>query len=62
MSAIKTKRPTKTVYWDAKDGRFMCIVWDGERARHHKIPKTVLTEAEAKKIVKPLGMEYHDFG
>lgn len=50
----------KTFCWDDKAGRFTLIVWDGERARHHKLPKDLVTieQAEAFADEHDLGMAW----
>lgn len=53
---IRKKKIVKNVVFDDRSQRWLCIVWDGTFARHHKLPKTVMTEAQAKKISKSLGL------
>ena len=48
---------TKTLYRDEKQGRFVYIVWDGERAMHHRLPKGVRTLEEAQELVDDLGLD-----
>lgn len=45
-------KPVKTLYWDDRAKQFVYIVWDGSYAKHHELPKTVITEKDAKAYIK----------
>lgn len=55
---------TRTLYWDAKDARFVYIVFDGTFAQHHRIPRDITEKdaAEAYIAERDLGLAPHLVG
>lgn len=49
-----TTKPKRTLYYDAKDNRWMLVVMSGNRVKHHKFPKTIVSERDAKTHAKEI--------
>lgn len=47
---------TKTVYFDEKQGRFVCIVKEGDFVTHHRLPKDLRDKGAALEASLPLGL------
>jgi hypothetical protein len=45
---------TRTLYYDAKDNRWVLVVMNGNRVKHHSFPKTIQSEKDAKKHAKEI--------
>lgn len=49
-----TTKAKRTLYYDAKDYRWVLVVMAGCRVKHVKFPKTIVSKADAKKHAKEI--------
>lgn len=54
MTTTATTKPKRTLYYDGKEYRWCLVVMAGCRVKHHKFPKTIVSEKDAKKHAKEI--------